>query len=90
MNKGDLVDVIARDAAITKTQAQSALDSFVDNVQSALKGGDKVTVVGLGAFSTSNREARVGRNPQTGASIQIAAKKVVKFSAGKSLMDGVQ
>jgi len=90
MNKGDLIDVIARDAAITKTQAQSALDSFVDNVQSALKGGDKVTVVGFGTFSTSNREARVGRNPQTGASIQIAAKKVVKFSAGKSLKDGVQ
>ena len=90
MNKGDLIDAIARDAAITKTQTQSALDSFVDNVQSALKGGDKVTVVGFGTFSTSNREARVGRNPQTGASIQIAAKKVVKFSAGKSLKEGVQ
>jgi DNA-binding protein HU-beta len=90
MNKGDLIDAIARDAAITKTQAQNALDSLVDNVQSALKQGQKVTVVGFGTFSTSNREARVGRNPQTGASIQIAAKKVVKFAAGKALKDRVQ
>ncbi len=90
MNKGDLIDAIARDAAITKTQAQNALDSLVDNVQGALKQGQKVTVVGFGTFSTSEREARVGRNPQTGASIQIAAKKVVKFAAGKALKDGVQ
>ena len=90
MNKGDLIDVIARDAAITKTQAQNALDSLVDNVQSALKQGEKVTVVGFGTFSTSKRDARVGRNPQTGASIQIAAKKVVKFAAGKALKDRVQ
>ena len=90
MNKGDLIDAIARDAAITKTQAQNALDSLVDNVQGALKQGQKVTVVGFGTFSTSKREARVGRNPQTGASIQIAAKKVVKFAAGKALKDGVQ
>ena len=90
MNKGDLIDAIARDAAITKIQAQNALDSLVDNVQGALKQGQKVTVVGFGTFSTSKREARVGRNPQTGASIQIAAKKVVKFAAGKALKDGVQ
>ncbi len=90
MNKGDLIDAIARDAAITKTQAQGALDSLVDNVQSALRQGQKVTVVGFGTFSSSKREARVGRNPQTGASIQIAAKKVVKFAAGKALKDGVQ
>jgi DNA-binding protein HU-beta len=90
MNKGDLIDAIARDAAITKTQAQNALDSLVDNVQSALRQGQKVTVVGFGTFSSSKREARVGRNPQTGASIQIAAKKVVKFAAGKALKDGVQ
>ncbi len=90
MNKGDLIDAIARDAAITKTQAQSSLDSLVDNVQSALKQGEKVTVVGFGTFSTSKREARTGRNPQTGAAIQIAAKKVVKFAAGKALKDGVQ
>ena len=90
MNKGNLIDAIARDAAITKTQAQNALDSLVDNVQSALKQGQKVTVVGFGTFSASHREARTGRNPQTGAAIQIAAKKVVKFSAGKSLKDGVQ
>jgi DNA-binding protein HU-beta len=90
MNKGDLIGAIARDAAITKTQAQNALDSLVDNVQSALKQGEKVTVVGFGTFSTSKRDARVGRNPQTGASIQIAAKKVVKFAAGKALKDRVQ
>jgi len=89
MNKGQLVEAISRDARITKTQAQDALDAFVKNVQSSLKNGDKVTIVGFGTFSASNRAARMGRNPQTGAPIQIAAKRVAKFSAGKALKEAI-
>ena len=89
MNKGQLVEAISRDARITKTQAQDALDAFVKNVQSSLKRSDKVTIVGFGTFSASNRAARMGRNPQTGAPIQIAAKRVAKFSAGKALKEAI-
>jgi len=89
MNKGQLVEAISRDAGITKTQAQDALDAFVKNVQRSLKGGDKVTIVGFGTFSASTRAARMGRNPQTGKPIQIAAKRVAKFSAGKALKEAI-
>ena len=89
MNKGQLVEAISRDAKITKTQAQDALDAFVKNVQSSLKRSDKVTIVGFGTFSASNRAARMGRNPQTGQPIKIAAKRVAKFSAGKALKDAI-
>ena len=75
MNKGQLVEAISRDARITKTQAQDALDAFVKNVQGSLKGGDKVTIVGFGTFSASNRAARMGRNPQTGQPIRIGANE---------------
>ena len=87
MNKAELIDAIAKDASISKSQAQSALDSFVSNVKGALAQGDKVTLVGFGTFSTSSRSARTGRNPQTGAPIQIPAREVPKFSAGKALKD---
>ncbi|MDA2924766.1 HU family DNA-binding protein [Acidobacteria bacterium AH-259-O06] len=90
MNKGELVEAIARDAKLSKGQAQSALDAFVSNVQRSLKRGDKVTLVGFGTFSTSSRSARTGRNPQTGMPIKIPAKKVAKFSAGKALKDSIQ
>ncbi len=89
MNKGQLVEAISRDARITKTQAQDALDAFVKNVQSSLKRSDKVTIVGFGTFSASNRAARMGRNPQTGAPIQIPAKRAAKFSAGKALKEAI-
>ena len=89
MKKGQLVEAISRDAGITKTQAQDALDAFVKNVQRSLKGGDKVTIVGFGTFSASTRAARMGRNPQTGQPIQIAAKRVAKFSAGKALKEAI-
>jgi DNA-binding protein HU-beta len=89
MNKGQLVDAISKDARITKTQAQDALDAFVKNVQRSLKRSDKVTIVGFGTFSASNRAARMGRNPQTGQPIRIAAKRVAKFSAGKALKDAI-
>lgn len=89
MNKGDLVGAISEDAGISKGQAQSAVDSVLSNIEGALKSGDKVTLVGFGTFSVSHRDARQGRNPQTGASINIPARKVARFSAGKALKDAL-
>ena len=85
MNKAELVAKLAEDAAITKTQANALLDSFATAVAKTLKKGDSVTLVGFGTFSVSKRAARIGRNPQTGATIKIAAKKVAKFKAGSDL-----
>jgi DNA-binding protein HU-beta len=85
MNKAELIAQLAEDAGITKTQANAALDSFVDTVTKTLKKGDKVTLVGFGTFSVSKRAARTGRNPQTGETIKIKAKKVARFKAGKEL-----
>ncbi len=90
MNKGELVEAISKEAKISRSQAQDALDAFVNNVQKSLKKGQKVTLVGFGTFATSKRAARTGRNPQTGKPIKIAAKKVAKFTAGKSLKDSIQ
>ncbi len=85
MNKAELINKIADDAGVSKTQANAAVDSFVEAVTKTLKGGDKVTLVGFGTFSVSKRAARNGRNPQTGATIKIKAKRVAKFKAGKEL-----
>lgn len=85
MNKTDLIDAMAADAGISKAAAKKALDSFVNNVSGSLKKGDRVSLVGFGSFSVSKRSAREGRNPQTGATIKIKAKKVVKFKAGAEL-----
>lgn len=85
MNKAELVAQIADESGITKTQANTALDSFIDAVTKTLKKGDKVTLVGFGTFSVSKRQARTGRNPQTGEAIKIKAKKVARFKAGKDL-----
>ena len=85
MNKAELIAKISDDAEITKTQANNAIDSFIEAVTKTLKGGGKVTLVGFGTFSVSKRAARNGRNPQTGAVIKIKAKKVAKFKAGKEL-----
>jgi DNA-binding protein HU-beta len=85
MNKSDLISQMAGDAGITKAQAQSALNSFIDSTTKALKKGDKLILVGFGTFSVSNRAARTGRNPRTGKEIKIPAKKVVKFKAGSDL-----
>lgn len=83
MNKEQLVTKIAGDVKITKAQAKAALESFVDAVEKTLKKGDKIALVGFGTFSVTKRKARMGRNPATGATIKIAAKKSVKFKAGK-------
>jgi len=85
MNKAELIATLADEAGITKTQANTALDAFVDAVTKTLKKGDKVTLVGFGTFSVSKRAARNGRNPQTGEVIKIKARKVARFKAGKEL-----
>ncbi len=85
MNKAELIDAMASDAGISKAQAKKALDSFTDNVSGALKKGNRVSLLGFGTFSVSKRNARTGRNPQTGAEIKIAAKNVAKFKAGSAL-----
>lgn len=85
MNKADLIDAMAEDAGISKAAAKKALDSFTDNVTGALAKGGRVSLVGFGTFSTSERSAREGRNPQTGKKIQIPAKTVAKFKAGSEL-----
>ncbi len=90
MNKAELVEAIAKDAKITKSQAQDALNSFTKNVEKSLKKGKKVTLVGFGTFSTSKRAARTGRNPQTGKPIRIPARRVARFAPGKALKDSVR
>jgi DNA-binding protein HU-beta len=85
MNKAELISKIAEDAGITKAAAAAALDSFQDGVAKTLKKGDKLTLVGFGTFSVSNRAARTGRNPFNGETIKIKAKKVAKFKASKDL-----
>ena len=85
MNKSDLIDAMAGDAGVTKAAAKKALESFLGNVQGSLKNGNRVSLVGFGSWSVSKRAAREGRNPQTGKTIKIAAKKVAKFKAGADL-----
>jgi DNA-binding protein HU-beta len=87
MNKADLVSQMAEDAGITKTAATAALHSFFGGVTKALRSGKKVTLIGFGTFSVSKRAARKGRNPATGETIKIKAKKVAKFRSSKELAD---
>ena len=89
MNKTELIDAMAADAGISKAAAKKALESMLGNVGSTLKGGGRVSLVGFGSWSVSKRAAREGRNPQTGATIRIAAKNVVKFKAGAELSGAV-
>ena len=89
MNKAELISKIADEAGITKVQAGAALGSFVDGVKKTLKKGNKLTLVGFGTFAVSKRAARKGRNPQTGETIKIKAKKVARFKAGKELNSSI-
>ncbi|AFL81869.1 bacterial nucleoid DNA-binding protein [Aequorivita sublithincola DSM 14238] len=89
MNKSDLIDAMAADAGITKAAAKKSLESFLGNVEKSLKQGNRVSLVGFGSWSVSKRAAREGRNPQTGKTIKIAAKNVVKFKAGSDLQNSV-
>ena len=89
MNKTELIYAMASDAGVSKAAAKKALESFLGNVSGALKGGNRVSLVGFGSWSVTRRAARDGRNPQTGATIKIAAKNVVKFKAGADLSSSV-
>lgn len=89
MNKAELIEAMASDAGLSKADAKKALDGFINATTGALKKGDRISLIGFGSFSISERAARTGRNPQTGKEIQIAAKNVVKFKAGADLQDKV-
>ena len=89
MNKADLVAKIAQDNGLSKAVAEGTLNSMMEGVREALKSGESITLVGFGTFSVSKRAARKGRNPQSGEEIQIPAKNVVKFKAGKGLSEAV-
>lgn len=90
MTKAELIAVMAEGAAVTKATAAKALDGFTAAVTKELKKSGKLGLVGFGTFSVVKRKARSGRNPQTGKAIKIAAKRVVKFKAGKALADKVK
>lgn len=85
MNKAELIEAISNDSKLSKADAGRALDSTITAISKALKKGDRVALVGFGTFSVTKRAARTGRNPQTGKTIQIKAKKVAKFKAGAEL-----
>jgi DNA-binding protein HU-beta len=89
MNKTDLINEVAK-VTCSKKEADDAVNATFAAIQKALKKGDDVTLVGFGTFKVSKRKARVGRNPQTGAALKIAAKKVPVFKAGKGLKDAVK
>ena len=89
MNKSELIDAIAADAGLSKADAGKALDATLSAVTGSLRKGATVSLVGFGTFQVKSRAARTGRNPQTGATIQIAAAKVPGFKAGKALKDAV-
>jgi DNA-binding protein HU-beta len=90
MTKAELIEKMAKDAGIAKAAAEKALNSLIDGVKKTLKKGNKVTLVGFGTFSAAKRKARTGRNPRTGETIKIAARKTPKFTAGQGLKDAVK
>ena len=85
MNKAQIVSRVARDTKMTKVRTARVIDGFLDQVSRALKKGDRASLVGFGTFTVARRRARRGRNPQTGAPITIPARRVVRFTAGKTL-----
>ena len=89
MNKSELIDSVAKASDLSKADSVRALDAIVDTITKSLKKGNSVALVGFGTFKVSKRNARMGRNPQTGASIKIAARTVPRFTAGKGLKDAV-
>ena len=89
MNKAELVAAMSDKAQLSKKDAEAALKAFTDVVAEELKKGEKIQLVGFGTFEVAERAARTGRNPQTGAEMQIAASKAPKFKAGKALKDSI-
>ena len=90
MNKAELIGSVAGKANLSKRDARAAVEAMVSTIEAAMKNGDKVSLVGFGTFSAPTRPARPGRNPQTGEAIQIPARKVPKFTPGRSLRDSIQ
>lgn len=90
MNKSELVDKVASAADLSNAAAQKAVDALIATVQTAVSSGDKVTLPGFGAWSRTERKARMGRNPRTGEPVQIAASKGVKFTAGAGFKSAVK
>lgn len=90
MTKAELIDKIAAKAKISKKAANVALNTFVDSVTSALKKGDRVSLVGFGTFTVAKRKARVARNPRTGEKINVPARRAAKFKAGRELKNAVR
>ena len=90
MNKQDLIAKVAKDTGASKTMAANAVASMTEGIVKTLKKGGTVSLVGFGTFSTAQRKARTARNPQTGAAIKIAKRRVPKFKAGKAFKDAVR
>ena len=89
MNKTELINVVAAEAGLTKKDAEAAVKATFEAIEGALVKGDKVRLIGFGTFETRKRAARTGKNPQTGATVKIAACKAPAFKAGKALKDAV-
>ncbi len=89
MSKADIVDKIAKDAGISKAASEKAVNAFIEAVTNSLKKGQTVTLIGFGTFSVGKRAARIGRNPKTGATIKIKAKKIARFRPGTALKNAV-
>ncbi|MBU1237365.1 MAG: HU family DNA-binding protein [Gammaproteobacteria bacterium] len=89
MNKTELIDHIAQSADLSKASAARALEAAIDGITESLRAGESVSLVGFGSFVVGTRAARSGRNPRTGATINISAAKVPKFRAGKGLKDAI-
>jgi len=90
MNKAQLIENVAKNANMTKSNAENALNAAIDIIKKSVKKGDDVTLVGFGTFTKSKRKARIGRNPQTGKEIKIPAMNVPKFRAGKEFKNSVR
>ncbi|MCZ6670224.1 MAG: HU family DNA-binding protein [Acidobacteria bacterium] len=90
MNKGELIERVAKEAKITKVEAGRAIDSVFSSIRKTLKRGEKTSLVGFGTFSVTRRKARTGRNPQTGEPLRIPARRVVRFSSGKALKETIR
>ncbi len=90
MNKQELVNKIAKDHGLTKSAAAAAVETFLGEITRSLKKGDAITFVGFGTFKTSQRKARLARNPQTGEAIKIPKRRVVRFTPGKALKQAVK
>jgi DNA-binding protein HU-beta len=89
MNKAELIEAVAAQSGLSKADADRAINAMTQTITKSLKKGNPVALVGFGTFKVSKRAARLGRNPQTGATLKIPARKVPRFTAGKTLKDAV-